>query len=81
MTEEYESHKIIGECPYIGDSCERLYCRSHRSLYRLCETSIPTHDGAGQSYYELRECPACLEDQRRKDLDHEMAVRLARTLP
>lgn len=63
-TDEYVSHKIIGTCPYLSETCDRQYCRAHRTLYRFCETAVKTHDGAGETFYEWRECPECLAQER-----------------
>ena len=74
-TVEYYSHgpKL---CPYMEYECDRVYCNSHRLLWRTCETAISTQDGAGQHWYETHDCPKCVrEDEQRRHID------LARNLP
>jgi len=42
--------------------CECRYCKEHRMLWRDCDTAEETYDGAGQSWWELRDCPECQRD-------------------
>ena len=45
--------------------CECRYCKEHRMLWRDCDTAEETYDGAGQSWWELRDCPECQRDIKR----------------
>lgn len=55
----------------VGD-CQRHYCSEHAHLWRDCDTAIVTKDGAGHVWYEMRECPQCLEDSRRQRARREI---------
>lgn len=67
-TDEYAIHKMMGHCTKIGmsDFCERMYCKTHRSLWMSCETSLRTRDGAGETFYEIMDCPECMTEGRIK---------------
>ena len=46
--------------------CTRHYCPIHRLLWKDCDTAVRTHDGAGQVWYEVRDCPECMNERRIK---------------
>lgn len=70
MTEAYETD-CGGRCGTLK-ICDPHYCKSHRLLWKDCETAIATHDGAGQPWYELSDCPKCREEDRQRQYDRMM---------
>lgn len=58
------------DCPI--DDCERRYCRTHRLLWRDCETLVEGIEGdrdvigGTRVVYDLGDCPSCERDYRRK---------------
>ena len=60
------SEDYYGErhCPL--DECNRNYCKPHRLLWRDHETAELTHDGAGQPWFELKDCPICDQEARQR---------------
>lgn len=63
-TEIYFHHDRIYPCHIEG--CQRNYCSEHRLLFRDCDTAIKTYDGAGQTLYDLNDCPECVNSERMK---------------
>ena len=65
--------RITSTCTYYFheyycqmEGCERRYCSEHRLLYRECDTAHMTHDALGATWYETRECPGCMDQERIK---------------
>lgn len=52
--------------PCSLDDCERHFCSEHRLLWRDHDTAISVRDGAGQVWWELSDCPMCVESERAK---------------
>jgi hypothetical protein len=64
-SEDYYGEK---HCPL--DDCHRNYCADHRLLWRDHETAEQTSDGAGQVFFEMRECPECVAQSLRRKYAH-----------
>ncbi len=56
------------------ESCDKAYCRTHRLLWRFCETAKKGMDdtysnGRPHYVYEWGDCPACEVENRIKEAE------------
>lgn len=63
QTEGYRYHLLRG-CPL--DECGKRYCEPHRLLWVDCDTAELTYDGAGCLLHELKDCPICVQEEKRE---------------